>query len=501
MKSELKLKRRSTQEWIDERFIPTHGDLYDYSSIVHSDWSKKSDKIIIICRVHGEFNQTNNNHATGTGCPHCFKEKNSVNSNERNNAYFSLAKEVHGDVYDYSATEYTGDTVKLSIICHKKDINGVEHGAFIKKAGAHTTGKQGCTKCGIERKKQKLSYTLKQSIDIANNKHCYKYDYSHITEYDNSHTKVDINCPIHGLFGVKWYIHTQGSGCPSCYPSSSEIELKLLNELKNNTKLNIKHQFWINNREIDILINNKIGVEVNGMYWHSDQQKENDYHIHKSDLAEKEGIHLIHINEQELIMNFDKCISLIKAKVGKFDSVIYARKCSIKEVSYQDADKFLTENHMQGSRSVGSTRYGLYYNDILVSIMTFGKPRFNQEYDWEMIRFCSSLNTQIIGGASKLLKYFRKINSGSIISYANRRWSIGTLYEKLGFTMSHKTEPNYEWTSPKATYSRYQTQKHKLNDLLGDKFNPNKSEYENMRESGFFKVFDSGNIVYVLEDD
>ena len=78
------------------------------------------------------------------------------------------------------------------------------------------------------------------------------------------------------------------------------------------------------------------------------------------------------------------------------------------------------------------------------------------------------------------------------------RWSNGNLYEKLGFKFSHKSEPNYEWVGTKGTYSRYQTQKHRLSELLGDKFNPELSEYDNMRNVGFNKMFDCGNLVYIL---
>jgi very-short-patch-repair endonuclease len=252
-------------------------------------------------------------------------------------------------------------------------------------------------------------------------------------------------------------------------------------------------------QELDIYIPDKgIAIEINGTYWHSDAQKSEDYHINKTELAELSGVQIIHINEQEIENHIDKVKSMVLAKLGIFKHRLYARICIIKEVSRSDSVKFLDECHMQGSGSIGSIRYGLYHQGDLVSLMTFGKPRFSDKYDWELIRFCSKLNHSVVGGASKLISQFRKTRAGSIISYANRRWSVGSLYENLGFILSHKSEPSYEWVGINRTYSRYQTQKHLLSKLLGDKFNPGESESVNMSNAGFHRMFDCGNLVYVL---
>ena len=134
---------------------------------------------------------------------------------------------------------------------------------------------------------------------------------------------------------------------------------------------------------------------------------------------------------------------MINSKLGLTENKIYARKCIIKEVDNNIAKQFLDSNHLQEGKYIGKIRLGLYYNDILVSIMTFAKPRFNKNYDYELIRFCNLIDTNVIGAASKLLSYFRKTYKGSIISYANRRFSNGKLYETLGFNLLNETEPNY----------------------------------------------------------
>jgi hypothetical protein len=131
--------------------------------------------------------------------------------------------------------------------------------------------------------------------------------------------------------------------------------------------------------------------------------------------------------------------------------------------------------------------------------MTFGKPRFNKGYDWELIRYCNVLDTTIVGGASKLLKHFINNHSGSILSYANREHSNGKLYEALGFNLINESQPSYQWVKGSTLLKRYQTQKHKLQSLLGESFDPLKTESENMFNNGYRRIWDCGNLVFAIK--
>jgi hypothetical protein len=144
---------------------------------------------------------------------------------------------------------------------------------------------------------------------------------------------------------------------------------------------------------------------------------------------------------------------------------------------------------------------GLYYNNILVSIMTFGKPRFNKKVEYELIRFCTKKNLTVQGGGSKLLKAFEKTyKPKSLLSYANRRWSTGNFYIKVGFNFIENTKPNYFYFLPneKILYSRNKFQKHKLKNLL-DYYIEEKTETENMYNNNYRKIYDSGNKVFIKE--
>ena len=190
---------------------------------------------------------------------------------------------------------------------------------------------------------------------------------------------------------------------------------------------------------------------------------------------------------------------MINNKLG-LNKKIFARKCEIREVDSNTAERFLKENHLQGY-CVAKYRFGLYYENVLVSLMTFGKSRYNKNYDWELLRFCSKKGYNIVGGASKLLSHFRKQYSGSIISYANRRWSNGHLYETLGFEEIGKTDPNYFYFKEDdlyKLYSRVTFQKYKLENLL-DVYDENLTETKNMFNNGYRQVFDCGNKIYALK--
>jgi hypothetical protein len=129
--------------------------------------------------------------------------------------------------------------------------------------------------------------------------------------------------------------------------------------------------------------------------------------------------------------------------------------------------------------------------------MTFGKPRFSKKYDWELIRFASLKGCNVIGAASKLFKHFLKNYPGNITTYANRRWSDGALYRKLGFEFVHYSSENYYYFLPeeRRLYPRITFQAHKLANIL-TVHDPKLSESENVFNNGFRRIYDRGNIVF-----
>lgn len=246
-------------------------------------------------------------------------------------------------------------------------------------------------------------------------------------------------------------------------------------------------------QEIDIVLPDfKLGIEYNGAYWHNDVTKESTYHLDKCNACEKAGYQLFSIFDFDDIEIWK---SMISNKLG-MNRKIYARKCIIKELKYGEINGFLIENHLQGG-ATSKYNIGLFYEDELVQVMTFSTPRFTKAAQYELVRLCTKKYTNVIGGSSKLFKYFvKKYKPQSIVSYANRRFSQGKIYELLGFKLDKISKPNYWYIRKDEIKSRVQCQKHKLSKIL-ENFDENKSEDENMKANGYMRIYDCGNRVYI----
>lgn len=262
-------------------------------------------------------------------------------------------------------------------------------------------------------------------------------------------------------------------------------------------------------KEVDIYIpNKKIAIEYNGCLWHSfgkmypnnidKMQTHKNNHYYKFEQCKNNGVRLFQINSTEWTNPIKQKIwkSILKNKLGMVKK-LYARNCKIIEISTQEKNDFLNKNHLQGMDN-SKIKLGLIHDNQLVSIMTFSKPRFNKNYEWELVRFCNLLDYAVIGGASKLLKFFiNNYNPKTIISYADLRYSDGNLYNKIGFKFKHVTPPSYVYVKHEVVISRFTAQKHRLKNLLKD-FDESKTESENMLDNGFRKMWDAGNFLFVL---
>jgi len=252
--------------------------------------------------------------------------------------------------------------------------------------------------------------------------------------------------------------------------------------------------------ELDIYIpSHNLAVEVNGLYWHSEYYLNNDYHLIKTKMCEEQNIQLFQFYEDELLEKYDIIKSMLSSKLGLINYKIYARKTIIKEMDSLTCRQFLINNHIQGNVN-SSIKLGLYYNSELVSIMTFGKLRnvlgnkINIDGEYEMLRFCNKLNTQVIGGASKLYTYFKNTYKPiKVISFANRRYSNGNLYNQLGFKLEYNTVPNYWYVLNKTRKHRFLYRK---DILIKQGFDASKTEHQIMSERKIPRIYDCGNMKF-----
>ena len=222
--------------------------------------------------------------------------------------------------------------------------------------------------------------------------------------------------------------------------------------------------------------------------------KDKNYHLNKTEHFQKKDIRIIHIWEDDWDLKRDIIKSQIKNWLNITENRIFARKCKIKDINDPKiVRRFLDNNHIQGFVS-SKIKLGLYYNNELVSLMTFdnfeGRKRLGVN-EWNLSRFCNNINTNVIGGSSKLLNYFiKKYIPNRIISYADKDWSVGEIYEKIGFLKLYESKPDYKYIVDYKRIHKSRYKKSKLNTEL--------TESKFMRKIGIEKIYDCGKIKFEL---
>jgi hypothetical protein len=247
-------------------------------------------------------------------------------------------------------------------------------------------------------------------------------------------------------------------------------------------------------KEFFLFDTEKVKVDVVGTeYQRTDLlRKKLDFH--------KQGVLYLPFFENEVTEHPGIFESIVKNKLGEISERVYARDLVIAEIDSKGAREFLEENHRQGEVGATVNVALLGKGNKIFSLMTFGRSRFSDNYEWELLRFCSKLQTVVVGAASKLFSYFiKKYTPKSIVSYCDLRFADldpeHTVYPKLGFKFKHRSNPNYWYLKEGVMNSRVKFQKHKLQGLL-QKFDPNLSEQENMQNNGYERLYDCGNFVF-----
>jgi hypothetical protein len=296
---------------------------------------------------------------------------------------------------------------------------------------------------------------------------------------------------------IKQLCKKHGIEITKTWRSRAEIDLyQFCTESFPNQAWEHSNRSVLTDRELDIVNHDsKIAIEYCGLYWHSQHygKKKRSYHRDKMLKCLEKGYKLITIFEGDDLDNVRSLINKLHGNTKK----IGARKTSIKKVDSTTATSFHDQHHLHCSHNA-SIHYGLYHEDDLVMVLSMGKSRFSKKHDYECIRMTSHSDYSIVGGASKLFKRFIKDHSPkSILTFADLRFGDGKVYEKCGFKLEGITDANY-WYFHKYSsqlHSRQKYQKHKLKDLLDD-YNEELSEYDNMLNNGFDRIWDCGNAKY-----
>ncbi len=484
------MPRKLTKEEFIEKAKNIHGNKYNYSKI---EYKNLQTKIIINCPKHGDFEQIPHKHIyRQQGCPKCGIISRAEKRNLGKNEFIKRSIKVHGNKYNYSKIEYKNKIEKVCIICP-------EHGEFWQVPENHYRLKAGCPICAGNGK-----FTFKNFQEIANKIHNNKYSYDKNT-FKNMYDKIIINCPKHGDFEQAVYHHIyEKNGCPICAGSNAQNEISEFIEnlgfkvIKNSRSI-------IPPQELDIFIPNKnIAIEYDGLYWHSEQilskrvEDPKKYHLIKSEKCKENGIRLIHIFEDEWLYKENIVKNRLKHILGENVKTIGARKTNIIEINSKEKNKFLIEHHIQGTDK-SLIKLGAYFNNELIGVMTFCKPRislgakeFNNE-DFELSRFATKFEYSFPGLGNKMFSFFTKnYQFTKIYTYSDKRWNTGNIYGQLGMEYSHSSHPNYFYVINGERIHRFKFRKQELPNLL-ENFDSNLTEYQNMLKNGYDRIWDCGN--------
>lgn len=278
---------------------------------------------------------------------------------------------------------------------------------------------------------------------------------------------------------------------------SSKINRRFADKLRENG-FDIEEEFYVGRKSFDCGIESlKTVIEVDPSYTHSTMPshwertgKEPNYHLERTQLAVSNGYRCIHIFDWD---SWDKIISTLKC-----ENTIYARKCILKEIDANSASEFIDNYHIQGKVSGTAKAYGLIHDGELVEVMTFGKPRYNKNYEWELLRLCSKTGVKVVGGASKLFKKFVADNCPkSIISYCDLAKFSGEVYKQIGMELHHISDPAKVWSKGDKYVTDNLLRQRGYDQLFNANYGKGTSNEQLMLEHHWLPVYDCGQAVFV----
>src|ERR1035437_1745734 len=523
-----------------------HDNKYSY---VESTYNGTQNKVGIICAEHGIFFPSASSHLTGCGCPSC---KGGISISKE--SYIKKAIETHGNYYDYSKVEYINAKTKVCIICPR-------HGDFWQEASSHVLGNgKGCPKCkssilesmviNIFNKSNiyyqfqyklaemgKKSYdfyipSINTIIECQGEQHFIPVDFSRNKHIDRDDNAVNETFNKRILLDAEKYEIALKNGINVIY-----FILPKLFKVKN---VNINLPFYTDKnvfQHTDDLLeyiegfgsiikagnnitlfrdelmdvsddfvyqDNSLTHKNYKIYLIENKNNERDTLNSTARYNRKRDYKSIFIFEDEWFNSKDIIKNKLKHLFGENNDLIRigARKTEIKSISSIVEKEFLEKYHIQGAGN-STVSLGSFYNNELIAVMTFKKLN-NNSNDYDLTRFATDYNYICQGIGSKLLNYFIKnYNPDSIISFADRRWTLdkdNNLYTKLGFELVSESRPDYRYYNERVDrYKRF----HKFGfrkQILHKKYGLDLSltETEMVRALGYDRIWDCGLFKYKL---
>ena len=461
--------------------------------LLSKKYLRNSQKLELECPKHGVFKRTLDSFKQSKlGCPKCSREKA---AKKRIVPYCFVKKHIEKYGYKLISKKYENSKKKLELECPKHGLFNMRWNDFQQK---HM-----CPKCSFEKNAKKQRKNIEEIDKWINKNTKYKLISK---KYKNNKTKLELECPKHGVFKMNWGHISGGHSCPKCQNITSKQHQEIIHFLKKiyNKKIIVNDRKMLQGKELDIYIPEfNFGIEFDGLYWHSEKVKPNAKKMNKEkiDIVQKNNINILMIYEDEWLNPIKKKLikNMIKYRMGFFGQKIRASKLTLKKLNKnKDFKDFFNKYHLDG-HTQASFAYGLFDNNELISCMSFRKS-FSDKC-WEIARFATNYNYKIYGNASKIIKKFKEEYNEKLITYSNNRLSLGKTYEKLGFKEVTKTkEPSYYYTDFKTRLWRFKCRRINNPEILS-KYPTEKAQAEGGvfskkflgHSRSLYKIYDYGH--------
>ena len=334
-----------------------------------------------------------------------------------------------------------------------------------------------------------------------------KYGVDNIMYLDKYKKKV--NNTMFERYGVTSGFLTENAIKSHKQGTRSKINAKFVETLSEITSKKICQEKAVVKFIYDVIIDETILIDINPTITHNTFMSypyrlgvvdENvpvskTYHLERVENAVEHNYTLLSIFDWD---DWEKIKYLLQDK-----EIIYARNLKLREVSLDDTNAFLNKYHIQNTCKGQIVRLGLYdKTDNLIELMTFGKPRYNKNYEWELLRLCTKAEYKVVGGAERLFKHFLKIhNPISIISYCDYSKFTGEVYERLGFKRKGKLQPSKHWSRGSEHITDNLLRQRGYDQLFNTNYGKGTSNEELMLKDGWLPVYDCGQITFVWQNN
>lgn len=319
-----------------------------------------------------------------------------------------------------------------------------------------------------------------------------KYGYRSVYQIPEVKNKISNTCQ--DRYGVKWACMRPEARKLS--PSDSGPNRAFAQLLESHDTC-YEREFGLDNYSYDFKCGNTL-IEVNPTSTHNTIMSIHpkivpisfDYHLNKTETAINAGFRCINL------FDWDDPESIVKIISKKLP--IYARRCKVIEIDVPAASRFINQYHLQGQCRGTKIALGLLYNGQVVQVMTFGKPRYNRKFEWELLRLCTKSDNNVIGGASKLFAYFvNKYTPQSVISYCDAAKFSGHVYLTMGMQLAYRTDPAKIWSKGTKHITDNLLRQRGYDQLFNTTYGKGTSNEQLMLDNGWLPVYDCGQKVFV----